>query len=179
MVRAPDADAAATDGVTSGKGLAPIGRWFWPWEREPGGVVSSAGAILVKSELRAGAGDGVAASELWESGPGVIGGMEVGGVLPKSWRDVTAGVSPGDHSLVQMDGAEAGLAKANMAVMKPGGTESDDAGDASGHSCIGASRWPSKAAGANATPGSRSRAAEASEYFGENGDAGRTEDGED
>jgi hypothetical protein len=134
---------------------------------------------LVKSELRAGAGDGVAASELWESGPGVIGGVEVGGVLPKSWRDVVAGVSPGDHSLVRMDGAEAGVAEENMVVMKPGGTESDDAGDAGGQSCVGASRWSSKAAGASATPGSRSRAAEASEYFGENGDAGRTEDGED
>jgi hypothetical protein len=70
----------------------------------------------------------------------VIGGVDVVGVLPTSWRGVgvAAGVSPGDHSLVRMDGEVAGVALANMAVMNPGGTERDEVGE---QSCVGAISW--------------------------------------
>jgi hypothetical protein len=46
-------------------------------------VGSRAGAIVLKREPLA-VGDGVATAETCESGPGVTGGEEVGGVLPKS-----------------------------------------------------------------------------------------------
>jgi hypothetical protein len=78
-----------------------------------------------------------------------------------------------------MDGSEAGVVVANMAVMKLGRMERDDVGDAGEQSCIGASKWPSKAADTDSMPGSGSRAVEASDTFGENSNAGRTEDGED
>jgi hypothetical protein len=68
-----------------------------------------------------------------ESGAGVTGGMDVGGVLPKSCRCVcvAAGVSPGDHSLVRMAGAALGVPLANIAAMNPGGAERDDVGEQS------------------------------------------------
>jgi hypothetical protein len=63
----------------------------------------------------------------------MTGGVDVGGVLPKSCHGVgvAAGVSPRDHSLVRMDGAAVGVPLANMAAMNPGGAERDDVGEQS------------------------------------------------
>jgi hypothetical protein len=59
--------------------------------------------------------------------------VDVGGVLLKSYRGigVATGVSPGDQSLVWMDGAAVGMPLANMAAMNPGGAERDDVGEQS------------------------------------------------
>jgi hypothetical protein len=78
-----------------------------------------------------------------------------------------------------MAGAVAGVALANRAVMNPGGTDRDEDGEVGEQSCVGAISWPSKVAGAEVTPSSWNGEAEASDAFGENGDAGRTDEGED
>jgi hypothetical protein len=157
-LRAPGADAVATDGVTSSKGLAPLGWWFWLWEREPGGSKQRRSHLC---EERA-----TSRRQRWI---GSVGALGVGARCDR-WRG--GWWSPAEElalrsrclsrrpQLLRMDGTEAGVAEANMVVMNPGGTESDDAGDAGGQSCVGASRWPSKASGADATPGSTSSRAE-------------------